>query len=72
MNKKNEWKNIDSMPFDRKVIILTVTGLIRVAKRCRDAMPRKKRYFPEITAVHCFRADGRSGDLMAIKWKELK
>lgn len=60
------WKGIDTIPRDRAVTVLSVTGIVCRAKVQTDARVNDRR-FP--ARIACFRRDGRSGDIMAIQWK---
>jgi hypothetical protein len=62
------WQPAMTMPFNRTVVVKTVKGLVRLARRNWDGYEVNK---PSemITKVHCWRQD-TSGDLMATHWKE--
>lgn len=66
----NGWNPVETLPYDRKVIIKTSNGLERIARRSRRGRPIVNRR--GIPTVHCWRSDGRSGDLMAIGWREIR
>ena len=61
----SDWNSIETIPRDRKVLVKTATGLERVGKVSRGYTARNGR-------IHCWRADGRSGDLQAVAWKEME
>jgi hypothetical protein len=58
------WNPLETIPRDRKVLVKTVTGLERIAGVSRDAGILHGR-------IHCWRRDGRTGDLQAVAWKEI-
>ena len=62
-----DWQPIETIPDDRAVEVLTVTGLIRLAKASIYAV---KRLPGQPLRRHCWRQD-RSADLMAVKWREV-
>jgi hypothetical protein len=59
------WNSIETIPRDRKVLVKTVNGLERIAGVSRGAGMRHGR-------IHCWRRDGRTGDLQAVAWKEIE
>jgi hypothetical protein len=60
------WNPIETIPRDRKVLVKTVTSMERVAKVVHNAGVIRGR-------IHCWRRDkGRTGDLQAVAWKEIK
>lgn len=60
-----EWQPIATMPDRRAVLVETATGLERVARTTPG-------WRVEHGRRHCYRADGRSADLMAVRWRELE
>lgn len=63
-----DWQPIETIPFNRPVIIKTVRGLIRRAKAAAgERLRAKDQWGPE--RRHCFGCDP-SSDLMAVAWRE--
>ena len=58
----DQWQPAHSMPYGKVVVVLTVKGLIRLAKRKTFCGHRG------FERVHCSRV-GRNADLVAVKWK---
>jgi hypothetical protein len=60
-----DWNPIETTPKDRKILVKTVTGLERIVKVPRHGSHSQPGH------IHCWRADGHTGDLQAVAWKEL-
>lgn len=61
-----DWKPALTMPVGRTVLVRTVTGLIRKARRTASSYGSK-----DGRALHCWSKEKSSGDLQAVWWREL-
>ena len=61
------WHDIETFPFNKRVIVLTISQLERRARRKRGAKPR--RHKPSgILVMDCW-GTSPVADLVAVKWK---
>lgn len=61
------WQDVETMPMGRTVLVKTASGLERLARRTNSSWLHNR---AGVKRLHCWRADGHSGDLSAVAWKE--
>ena len=67
---KHHWHGAYSMPEGRAVVVLTVTGKVRLASRSRYDISKVDKA-RKLFKTHCWnRTPGMTGDLMAIAWSD--